>query len=96
MNGNRISKNEERLDCVNDSIRKMEEALIEFRSNMKKIKLLNSYYGSRAWFQDKEDYEKKRITSVKAGVLSEDAVWNMNEKLNELFNELDYIKKHIH
>ncbi len=96
MNTDRISKNEKRLDSVSNSIIKMEEALNELKSNLKALELLNNYYGSSVWFKDKEDYENNIIPSIKAGVLSEDAVWNLNENLKDLFNEMEFIKEQIY
>lgn len=96
MNTDRISKNEKRLDSVSNSIIKMEEALNELKSNLKALELLNNYYGSSVWFKDKEDYENNIIPSIKAGVLSEDAVWNLNENLKDLCNEMEFIKEQIY
>ena len=90
MNDNkRIIKNEKRLDDTLQSVKVMQEALDIFKSNKKNIDLLNKYYGSKEWFKDKEDLEQKRITGIKAGVLSEDAVWNMNEDIKELLIEMN-------
>lgn len=92
MNDNkRIIKNEKRLDDTLQSIKLMQEALDIFKSNKKNIDLLNKYYGSKEWFKDKEDLEQKRIAGIKAGVLSEDAVWNMNEDIKELLIEMNDI-----
>ena len=92
MNDNkRIIKNEKRLDDTLQSIKLMQEALDIFKSNKKNIDLLNKYYGSKEWFKDKEDLEQKRIIGIKAGVLSEDAVWNMNEDIKELLIEMNDI-----
>lgn len=92
MNDNkRIIKNEKRLDDTLQSIKLMQEALDIFKSNKKNIDLLNKYYGSKEWFKDKENLEQKRITGIKAGVLSEDAVWNMNEDIKELLIEMNDI-----
>lgn len=77
----RITKNEERLDKALDCIRNLEYAIEEYKSNKKDIDLLNKYYGSKNWFKDKEAYENNEIPKIKAGVLSEDAIWNMNEDL---------------
>ena len=87
----RITKNEERLDSMVLSIKKLEEALSDFKSKKKKINLLNKYYGSDNWFKDKEAYESNEISKIKAGVLSEDAVWNMNEDINDLITEMESI-----
>ena len=91
MKNNRITENEERLDNINISIEKLDDALKVFKSNIEDIELLNKYYGSKEWFKDKEDYEKKKIPQIKAGVLSEDSVWNMNEDINEIIEEIKTI-----
>lgn len=90
----RIIKNEERLDNVLSSIKKLEDALTEFKSNEKNIYLLNRYYGSNNWFKDKDIYEKNNM-KLKAGVLSEDAIWNMLDDVDDLIFEMKKIvKKH--
>ena len=86
----RITKNEERL---NNSIKELEKALEKFKSNKKDINLLNRYYGSKNWFKDKELYETNKIKHIKAGVLSEDAIWNMDEDIRELIKEMEKIIK---
>jgi flagellar biosynthesis chaperone FliJ len=91
----RISKNEERLDNIMKSIKQLEEALSNFKSNKKDINLLNKYYGSDSWFKDKEEYEQNKIPKIKAGVLSEDAVWNMNEDIKALLDEMKLIIKEM-
>ena len=87
----RIRKNEERLDNINNCIKNVENALEEFKKNKKSINMLNKYYGSNNWFKDKDAFEKNEISNVKAGVLSEDAVWNMNEDINDLITEMKAI-----
>ena len=89
----RIRKNEERLDNINDCIKNVENALEEFKKNKKSINMLNKYYGSNNWFKDKEAYENNEIPKIKAGVLSEDAVWNMNDDIKELILEMKSIVK---
>ena len=88
----RIIKNEERLDSVLSSIKNLEKALEEFKKNKRNIYLLNRYYGSNNWFKDKEAYENNKI-KVKAGVLSEDAVWNMRDDIDDLIIEMKKIVK---
>lgn len=95
---NRISINEERLDGINKNIHDLEITLNKFKNNIRDIKLLNKYYGSKSWFKDKEDYENGKIPKIKAGVLGEDAVWNMNENISDIINQMkliieDYNKK---
>lgn len=84
----RITENEERLDRIQSNIKELEIALEHFKSNKKDLNKLNKYYGSKNWFKDKDAYEKKLITQVKAGVLSEDAVWNLNDEIKEIYKEM--------
>ncbi len=90
---NRITKNEERLDSILLSLKNLEEAMSDFKSKRKDINLINKYYGSDSWFKDKEAYESNEIPRIKAGVLSEDAVWNMNEDINSVVSEMKSIIK---
>ena len=83
----RIVKNEERLDNLLEIIKELELSLEKFKSNKKNLYLLNKYYGSKNWFKDKEMHDKGLIKE-KAGVLSEDAVWNMNEEIDNLIFEM--------
>ena len=85
----RITKNEERLDAAVESVRNLQEALEQFKANRKDISLLDRYYGSKSWLKDKEDWEQKKIPQVKAGVLSEDAVWNLLEDIEEVMRDMN-------
>lgn len=87
----RIKKNEERLDNISLIIKELEEALNKFKDSKKDFTLLNKYYDSKKWIKDKDAYEKTPIPNIKAGVLSEDAIWNMNEDINELIEEMENI-----
>ena len=87
----RIRKNEERLDKALLSVKELEKALSSFKANAKDIKALNKYYGSKSWFKDKELYEKHEISGIKAGVLSEDAVWNLDDDIGSLISEMQEI-----
>lgn len=89
----RIEKNEERLDNLNNIINNLDKALEEFENNFKEYKLLNRYYGSKNWFKDKEYFEKGKIKNIKAGVLSEDAVWNLDETVKDIFDRMKKIVK---
>ena len=84
----RIKRNEERLDKVLDCIKKLEDAIEEYKENKRNMDLINNYYGSKNWFKDKEAYENNEIPKIKAGVLSEDIVWNMNEDLGIIKEEM--------
>lgn len=87
----RIQENEKMLDEVLMSINNLENALNSFKSNIKNIELLDKYYGSKIWFKDKENLEKGLIKNVKAGVLSEDLIWNMFEDVKYLISDMKNI-----
>ena len=91
MEKEHITKNEELLDSINTTIANTNKALEEFKTLKEKSALLNEYYGSKVWFKDKEDLESGKISNIKAGVLSEDAVWNMNEDLSDTIEEMKEI-----
>ncbi len=80
----RIQENEERLDKIIKNSRKLQEALDLFESNINDIFLLKKYYSSKKWIQDKENYEYGNIPKIKAGVLSEDAVWNLLDDITDI------------
>ena len=89
----RIIRNEERLDKIKDNVDCLQKELEIFKSNKKDLYLLNNYYGSKNWIKDKESFENGKVANIKAGVLSEDAVWNMLEDINDLLNEMKIILK---
>ena len=91
MEKEHITKNEELLDSISSTIANTNKALEEFKTRKEKIELLNKYYGSKDWFKDKEDFEAGKISNIKAGVLSEDAVWNINEELADTIKEMKEI-----
>ena len=86
----RITKNEERFDKVSESVKKLEEALTSFESTKKDLLLLKKYYSSKNWIKDKDVYEEKNL-KVKAGVLSEDGIWNMLESIDEIMSDMKRI-----
>ena len=87
----RISLNEERYDRILDSLKDLEGSLNKFGSVKKDIKLLNKYYGSKNWVKDKDAYENNKIPKIKAGVLSEDGVWNMLSDIDEIIIDMKRI-----
>ena len=91
----RITINEERLDNILVSVKNLENALDNFKKNLNDFEKINKYYGSKTWFKDKESYEKEEIPHIKAGVLSEDAIWNMDEEVAELIVEMEKVIKKI-
>lgn len=87
----RIKNNEEKLDRLLKLVNELNNNLNEFEIVKDDIYALNKYYGSKEWFEDKEAFEEGKIKNIKAGVLSEDAVWNLNENIKELLERMDEI-----
>jgi len=89
----RIEMNEKRLDDLIETANHLEDILVELKEKKKDYKALNRYYGSKNWFKDKEAYEENKIPNMKAGVLSEDAVWDMITDFEYHLKELKRIIK---
>ena len=87
----RITENEKRLDGLLESVNNLEQSLADFKSKQKDLKELKKYYSSKTWLKDKEAYEQNKIPKVKAGVLSEDAVWDLLEDIDNLIVEMKKI-----
>ena len=88
---NRIETNEKRLDNLNSVVPSFEKELDIFENSLNDFYLLNDYYGSKGWFDDKNDFESGIIKNVKAGVLSEDAVWNLYEDVSNIIERMKMI-----
>ena len=89
----RIEDNENRLDKLSKIVSDFDKCFTDFEESLNDYYLLNKYYGSKKWLKDKEDYECGRIDNIKAGVLSEDAVWNLDEEVRDLFIRMDKLLK---
>ena len=87
----RIQDNENKLDKINVIIQSLNNNIDDFENIINDYVALNNYYGSKEWFNDKSLYEKGKINKVKAGVLSEDAVWNLDESMHDLINQMEEI-----
>jgi len=87
----RIEENETRLDNLNEIVLSLDKHLDDFEDNIHEYFSLNEYYESDDWKKDKEDLESGKIKNVKAGVLSEDAVWNLDERINDLLSRMEGI-----
>ncbi|MCI6609220.1 MAG: DUF4298 domain-containing protein [Ezakiella sp.] len=72
-----IREMEKIFDKHNELIKKLSEFLDEFESDLGAYEKLKQYYGSKTWQEDKDDYDKGKYENIKAGVLSEDAIYNL-------------------
>ena len=94
MRKKRITQMEESLDISIKQIKQFEESLKEYKQAQKSIKKLSKYYGSKEWYTDFDDYNDKK-TNQKAGVLSEDGIYNLLMENKEIAQELNKISKRI-
>lgn len=76
----RVLKYEELFNKINCILTKLEKDYEEFNSIQNDIDELNKYYGSKSWYKDIEEYDG----SYNAGVLSEDGIWNLLERIKDL------------
>ena len=76
----RVLKYEELFNKIEKVVSNLERNLEEFNSIQNDIDKLNKYYGSKSWYKDIEEYDG----SYNAGVLSEDGIWNLLERISDL------------
>ena len=95
MQRKRIKEMEESLDISITKLKQFEESLEEYKKIQNEIKKLSKYYGSKDWYKDFDDYNNKKI-NIKAGVLSEDGIYNTIMENKEIAQEQKKnIKKNI-
>ena len=91
----RIQENEERLNTLKDILEEYKISFDQLKNSLSDFYELNDYYGSTSWLQDKEDFENGKYPNLKAGVLSEDAVWNLDEEFYELITEMKKMTQQV-
>lgn len=91
----RIKLNEERLDRLVSVFNSLSNVLESVEKMKEDLYLLNDYYGSKEWFSDKSDLESGKVHNIKAGVLSEDAVWDLLVDVKTLCNRMVNVSNEI-
>ena len=76
----RVLKYEELFNKIEKVVSNLERNLEEYNSIKRDIDKLNKYYGSKNWYKDIEEYDG----SYNAGVLSEDGIWHLLERISDL------------
>ncbi len=85
----RINKYETILNESTKTLKKFNKTLKEYSDIQKKIKDLSDYYGSDNWYQDVDDYGMNLLPKeLKAGILSEDAIYDLLIDNHEIAIEL--------
>lgn len=88
----RIERMEQNLERATDALRVMNDALDEYEAAQDALHELDTYYGSDTWKQDFADDEQGKFpNTLKRGVLSEDAIWNILEDYRALKERLDML-----
>ena len=69
------------MEVASRAVKGLSAALDDDEAAREALRELEAYYGSEEWKQDFADDEAGRLPhSLKCGVLSEDAVWNLLEE----------------
>ena len=88
----RIERMEQNLERATNALRVLNDALDEYEAAQDALHELDTYYGSDTWKQDFSDDEQGRLpNTLKRGVLSEDAIWNVLEDYRALKERLDML-----
>lgn len=86
----RIERMEQNLERATDALRALNDALDEYEAVQEALQELDTYYGSDTWKQDFADEEQGRLPkTLKRGVLSEDAIWDVLEDYRNLKERLE-------
>ena len=85
----RIEEMESRLNRAVHCLSRLEEALEQFEAVQEDIRILAAYYESPQWRADFEADEAHLLPAdLSRGVLSEDGIYNVLEKNEELKQQL--------
>ena len=86
----RIKKYEEIFDRVDIKLNELEKFLNEKEELLKDIEKLKKYYLGKNWLNDFKADEKNLLPKdLKRGVLSEDGIYNLLNKYDELMEEIN-------
>jgi hypothetical protein len=85
----RIKAMELYLDRASQAVIQLSAALDDYAVVQKALSELSAYYSSNEWKEDYAADEQNRLPkSLKRGVLSEDAIWNLLSDSRELNSRL--------
>ena len=86
----RITYMEQILDEAAEAVSSLSEALEKYSAVQDKLQELAAYYSSEQWRQDFDDDSAGKIpSSLKRGVLSEDAVYNLLADVTRLEDQMN-------
>ena len=92
----RIAGMEKILDEAGPLLSEMESLLDRYEKLLPELKILFDYYHSPTWMADHDEDEQGKIPSyVKRGVLSEDAIWNLETEQQCICKQLQKILEEL-
>lgn len=84
----RIRHYETLLNEADEALSAYEQSLAGYAAAQKKLRALNDYYGSPAWWEDFNASEAGQLPpGLRCGVLSEDGIYNLLERNRELLEQ---------
>ena len=86
----RVKEKEDKLNKLLKIVNKIEKDLDNLEKNQNDLLDINNYYGSNDYYVDMEAYDKG-LVNTPCGVLAEDTIWDMLEKLREQQERLEKI-----
>ena len=85
----RIGQMERAMDAVSAATDTLEQALRQWEAAQPELEALRAYYGSPQWRRDyAADEAGKLPPELKRGVLSQDGVWELLDRVRDLRQEL--------
>ena len=93
----RITEMEQRFDRVDEALRALERAVDTITNLEDDILKLDAYYSGDEWKTDFRSDELGLLPQdLKRGVLSEDAIWNLLERVDAVKHRmLDFVMKDV-
>ena len=82
----RINEMESILDECVEAVKELQGTLDDIERLQEKMGKLFEYYGSKEWYEDREAYDAvdpEEQADIKAGVLSEDSVYDLITDVRE-------------
>lgn len=85
----RVERMERSLDRTQAALRDLERAWEAYLAVRNDLERLDAYLGSREWLADRATDAAGRFpSSLRRGVLSEDAIWNLLQFHKELLRDI--------
>jgi hypothetical protein len=92
----RVASNSERLKRAEEAIKEAEKGIGLLLDAWEDICILNEYMDSGEWLADFEADERGEISkTIPRGVLSEDALYNTLDRLQDILSQMSIIVDHV-